>query len=64
LPAAAKAWEGDLVRSVLSGFDEYQSRQTGKFTRDAMLKNAAAGYWNGSIAPFGYRTVTVKNAGG
>ena len=55
--------EGDLVRSVLSNFDEYQSRQTGKFTRDTMLKNAAAGYWNGSIAPFGYRTVTAEMRG-
>lgn len=55
--------EGDLVRSVLANFDEYQSRQTGKFTRDTMLKNAAAGYWNGSIAPFGYRTETVEMRG-
>lgn len=32
--------EGDLVRSVLSNFDEYQSRQTAKFTRDTMKRNA------------------------
>ena len=46
--------EGDLVRSVLSNFDEYQSRQTAKFTQDTMKRNAQAGFWNGAIAPFGY----------
>ena len=55
--------EGDLVRSVLANFDEYQSRQTGKFTRDTMLKNAAAGYWNGSVPPFGYQTEIVEMRG-
>ena len=46
--------EGDLVRSVLSNFDEYQSRQTSKFTRDTMQRNAQAGFWNGAVPPFGY----------
>ena len=46
--------EGDLVRSVLSNFDEYQSRQTSKFTRDTMQRNAEAGFWNGAVPPFGY----------
>lgn len=46
--------EGDLVRSVLSNFDEYQSRQTAKFTLDTMKRNAEAGFWNGAIPPFGY----------
>lgn len=46
--------EGDLVRSVLSNFDEYQSRQTAKFTLDTMRRNAEAGFWNGSVPPFGY----------
>ena len=46
--------EGDLVRSVLSNFDEYQSRQTAKFTRDTMKRNAEAGFWNGAVPPFGY----------
>ena len=50
--------EGDLVRSVLSNFEEYQSRQTAKFTRDTMMRNAEAGFWNGAVPPFGYRTRT------
>ena len=48
--------EGDLVRSVLSNFDEYQSRQTGKYTQDTMRRNAEAGFWNGAVPPFGYTT--------
>ena len=55
--------DGDLVRGVLSKFDEYQSAQTGKFTLDSMRKNAAAGFWNGSIAPFGYQTEIVEMRG-
>ena len=46
--------EGDLVRGVLSNFDEYQSRQTAKYTFDTMMRNAEAGFWNGAVPPFGY----------
>lgn len=55
--------EGDLVRGVLSKFDEYQSAQTGKFTRDSMRKNARAGFWNGGVVPFGYRTEVAEMCG-
>lgn len=55
--------EGDLVRSVLSNFDEYQSRQTAKFTRDTMRRNAEDGFWNGAIAPFGYTTEIAEMRG-
>ena len=55
--------EGDLIRSVLAGFDEYQSQQTAKFTRDTMTRNAKDGFWNGSTAPLGYRSVTVEMRG-
>lgn len=55
--------EGDLVRSVLSNFDEYQSRQTAKFTRDTMRRNAEAGFWNGAIPPFGYVAEVVEMRG-
>ncbi len=55
--------EGDLVRSVLSNFDEYQSRQTAKFTRDTMRRNAEAGYWNGAVPPFGYATEIAEMRG-
>lgn len=55
--------EGDLVRSVLSNFDEYQSRQTAKFTQDTMRRNAQAGFWNGAIPPFGYTTEVAEMRG-
>ena len=55
--------EGDLVRSVLSNFDEYQSRQTAKFTRDTMMRNAEAGFWNGAVPPFGYTTEVAEMRG-
>lgn len=55
--------EGDLVRSVLSNFDEYQSRQTAKFTRDTMRRNAEAGFWNGAVPPFGYTTEVAEVRG-
>ncbi|MHA3840495.1 recombinase family protein [Sphingomonas aestuarii] len=55
--------EGDLVRSVLSNFDEYQSRQTAKFTLDTMRRNAEAGFWNGAVPPFGHTTVVAEMRG-
>ncbi|OYX75974.1 MAG: hypothetical protein B7Y77_02855, partial [Bradyrhizobium sp. 35-63-5] len=55
--------EGDLVRGVLSNFDEYQSRQTAKFTMDTMRRNAAARFWNGAVPPFGYTSETAEMRG-
>lgn len=55
--------EGDLVRGVLSNFDEYQSRQTAKFTLDTMMRNAEAGFWNGSVPPFGYTSEVAEMRG-
>ncbi|RYY28390.1 MAG: recombinase family protein [Sphingomonadales bacterium] len=55
--------EGDLVRSVLSNFDEYQSRQTAKFTLDTMMRNAEAGFWNGAVPPFGYTSEIAEMRG-
>ncbi|CAN5599792.1 recombinase family protein [soil metagenome] len=55
--------EGDLVRSVLSNFDEYQSRQTAKFTIDTMRRNAEAGFWNGAVPPFGYASEIAEMRG-
>ena len=55
--------EGDLVRGVLSNFDEYQSRQTAKFTLDTMMRNAEAGFWNGAVPPFGYTSEVAEMRG-
>jgi DNA invertase Pin-like site-specific DNA recombinase len=54
---------GDVVRKILSVFDEYQSRENAKHTHRAMVENARQGFWNGSIAPFGYCVVAAGQKG-
>jgi DNA invertase Pin-like site-specific DNA recombinase len=54
---------GELLRRMISLFDEYQSKETGKHTLRAMQENARQGYCNGSAPPFGYRTQAVPRPG-
>ncbi len=54
---------GEMVRQVISLFDEYQSKENGKHTLRAMKENARQGYFNGSRPPFGYRTEAVEAPG-
>ncbi|GAA3908878.1 recombinase family protein [Sphingomonas limnosediminicola] len=54
---------GDLVRSILSKFDEYQSAETAKHVRRSMIANARDGFWNGSIPPLGYKVVIAERRG-
>ena len=54
---------GDLVRSILSKFDEYQSAETAKHVRRSMIANARDGFWNGSIPPLGYKVVVAERRG-
>jgi site-specific DNA recombinase len=46
---------GDMVRRMLSVFDEYQSKENAKHTLRAMKENARQGYFNGSKPSYGYR---------
>ena len=55
--------QGELIRQVLSSFDEYNSAETAKHVSRSMLENARRGYWNGSVPPFGYRTYVSKRVG-
>ena len=55
--------QGDLMRQVLSSFDEYQSKETAKHVTRSMLENARRGYWNGSLPPFGYKTIIAERVG-
>ncbi len=48
---------GKLLRSIIAAVDEKQSADTAEHTLRSMLENARGGYWNGSHAPFGYRTI-------
>ena len=54
---------GDLVRSILSKFDEYQSAETAKHVRRSMVANARQGFWNGSKPPLGYKVLVAERRG-
>ena len=54
---------GDLVRSILSKFDEYQSVETAKHVRRSMVANAKQGFWNGSRPPLGYKVLVAERRG-
>lgn len=53
----------DLVRRITALMDEMSSVETAKHVRRTMLENARQGYWNGSMAPIGYRTVVADIRG-
>lgn len=57
---------GEMMRQLLSSFDEYQSKENGKNVRRSMVENAQQGYFNGSRPPFGYAAIRtdVKGRGG
>lgn len=47
--------EGELFRKIINAFDEHQSHETAKHVSRSMRENARQGFWNGGIAPFGFR---------
>ncbi len=53
---------GQMVRRMISMFDEYQSSENAKHTGRAMRENARQGFFNGSAAPFGYQAVATERA--
>ena len=55
--------QGELMRQIISSFDEYQSAENGKHVTRSMLENARRGFWNGSRPPFGYRTYVAERIG-
>ena len=54
---------GEMMRRIINLFDEHQSKETSKHTSRSMKENARQGYFNGSRAPFGYRSETTDIAG-
>ncbi|WP_420877049.1 recombinase family protein [Rhodocyclus tenuis] len=54
---------GEMARRLFSLFDEYQSKENAKHTSRAMCENARQGFYNGSKAPFGYRTIQTDISG-
>jgi len=54
---------GEMLRRIISLFDEYQSKENAKHTLRAMRENARQGYFNGARPPFGYRTEALDLPG-
>lgn len=50
------AW---LTEAIIEVIDEQYSRTIAKDTRRSMAKNAADGFWNGGIVPFGFKAVAA-----
>lgn len=52
-----------MMRKVIALFDEYQSKENAKHVIRSMKENARQGFWNGSMAPLGYRSVEADKRG-
>ena len=52
-----------LMRQLIGIFDEATSREIGKNTQRAMRESAKQGFWNGSMAPLGYKIVEAERRG-
>ncbi len=55
---------GQMICSILTTFDAYQSRENGKHTARAMKENARQGFWNGARPPFGFAIADAEQRGG
>lgn len=53
----------DLTRRIMALTDEINSVENAKHVRRTMMENARQNFWNGSIAPLGYRTVVAEVRG-
>lgn len=52
--------EGILMESMLVGFAAYYSRNLAKEVRKGMKENIYKGYFNGGVAPLGYKIIDKK----
>lgn len=54
---------GNLMRNMLSMFDEHFALEAAKHTKRTMRANAVEGFFNGGPVPFGYESRTVERRG-
>jgi len=54
---------GQMQRHMIMLFDEYQSKEISKHVLRGMQENARQGYFNGSKAPYGYKTYDAGQTG-
>ena len=52
-----------MARKFMSLIDEMNSIETSKHVKRTMIENARQNYWNGSVTPFGYRSVVADLKG-
>ena len=55
--------EGKLIRHIIGAVDEFASDMNARQVASMMITNAERGWWNGSIPPFGYKTVFAERIG-
>ena len=53
----------EFAETVIAAADAWSSAENGKHTARTMIENARQGFWNGSLPPFGYRTVEAERRG-
>ena len=54
---------GEMVRQVVTAFDQYQSKENAKHVLRSMKENARQGFWNGGPPPYGYQSIAVAVRG-
>jgi site-specific DNA recombinase len=52
-----------LMRKVIALFDGYQSKENAKHVLRSMKENARQGFWNGAMAPLGYKVIEAEKRG-
>jgi len=52
-----------MMRKVIALFDEYQSKENAKHVLQSMKENARQGFWNGAMAPLGYKVIEAEKRG-
>ncbi len=55
---------GELMEGIYELFDQHESRIIGMRARAGMKENVRQGYFNGSVAPFGFKVVKVAGPNG
>ena len=54
---------GEMMRRIINMFDEHQSKEISKHVSRSMKENARQGYYNGTRAPYGYRSEATDVSG-
>jgi site-specific DNA recombinase len=54
---------GEMMRRIITMFDEHQSKEISKHVSRCMKENARQGFFNGSSPPFGYHAIVTDIAG-